>query len=92
MSTISEADLKELKTLIETQTKELDKKIDVKFDKVSETLNDLRVEIAALKTEVAGNNKRLDNIDFIMRTIFVGVVTAIILGVYKFLFSLFPNT
>jgi len=98
MSTITENDLKELKIHIENQLDELEKKVDTKLEKLDgkldrliEVVNNLRVDISALKTETNVNNKRLENNDFIIRTIFVGIVTAILLGVFKFLCPLFPN-
>ena len=98
MSTITENDLKELKIQIENQLDELEKKVDTKLEKLDgkldrliEVVNNLRVDIYAFKTEINVNNKRLENNDFIIRTIFVGVVTAILLNVFKFLFPLFPN-
>jgi len=87
MSTVTENDLKELKTLIENQGKELNQKL----ERITENINYLRVDIATLKSEVNNNNKRLDNIDFIIRTIFVGIVITLLLGVFKYLYPLIPN-
>lgn len=87
MSTVTEDDLKELKTVIENQGTEINQKL----DKLNGSVTDLRVDIATLKSEVSNNNKRLDNIDFIIRTIFVGVVSAILLGVFKYIYPLLPS-
>ncbi|ELR98149.1 hypothetical protein [Gloeocapsa sp. PCC 73106] len=156
MSTVTENDLKELKTFIDTQIKELDKKFenkldkfddkldeldkkfenkldkfdnkldeldkkfdnkldkfdnkldeldkkfdnkldkfDDKLDRILEGFNEFKVDITALKTELVANNKRLDNADFIIRSIFVGIVvtifTTFLIAVFKLILPLFPN-
>ncbi len=72
----------------------LSKDVDNKIDKLSENLhkeikqlsedvNNLRVEVANVKGELTGVNKRLDSLDFTNRTIFVAIVTALMAGLVK---------
>lgn len=91
MSTVTENDLKDLKTLIETKFE----KVEGKLEKINENINELKVDMSALKAEMTTNNKRLDNTDFIIRSVFVGIIvtisTSILIGVWKILLPLFPN-
>jgi murein lipoprotein len=63
-----------------------------KIDKLSEEVNNLRVDFANAKGELTGINKRLDNLEFTNRTIFVAIVTALLAGVVKLFFPNLPNT
>lgn len=80
MSSVSENDLKELKDLINS-----------KFEQVNEKLNDMRVDIATLKEgqnslnkridDISSSvNKRLDNLEFTNRGIFISVISGLILA------------
>ena len=84
MATFAENDLKELKDFIVGQFKEVNSKI----DKLSEEVNNLRVDLANVKGELTGVNKRLDNLEFTNRTIFVAIVAALMAGLVKLFF---PN-
>ncbi|MCZ8189393.1 MAG: hypothetical protein O9326_06550 [Microcystis sp. LE19-338.1B] len=84
MATFTENDLKELKDFIVGQFKEVNSKI----DKLSEEVNNLRVDLANVKGELTGVNKRLDNLEFTNRTIFVAIVAALMAGLVKLFF---PN-
>ena len=84
MATFTENDLKELKDFILGQFKEVNSKI----DKLSEEVNNLRVDLANVKGELTGVNKRLDNLEFTNRTIFVAIVAALMAGLVKLFF---PN-
>jgi hypothetical protein len=77
MSTVTDNDLKELRDLINS-----------KFEQVNDKLNDLKVEVAILKEGQNGINKRLDNLDFIARTVIGGVILALLAGLGKILY---PN-
>ncbi len=77
MSTVTDNDLRELKDLINS-----------KFEQVNEKLNDLKVGVAVLKEGQNGINKRLDNLDFIARTVIGGVILALLAGLSKILY---PN-
>ena len=55
MSTVTDNDLKDLKDLINS-----------KFEQVETKLNDMRVDIATIKSDVNGLGKRLDNLEFTM--------------------------
>lgn len=84
MSTVTDNDLRELKDLINSKFEQVDRK----FEQVNDKLNDLRVEIATLKEGQNGINKRLDNLDFIARTVIGGVILALLGGLAKILY---PN-
>ncbi|MBF2057754.1 MAG: hypothetical protein IGQ45_11195 [Cyanobacterium sp. T60_A2020_053] len=73
MSTVTDNDLRELKDLI--------KSLDDKF-------NDMRVDIATIKTDIVNINNRLDNINFIFRSVAVGVIVSLVVGLTK---VLYPN-
>ncbi|WP_017293137.1 hypothetical protein [Geminocystis herdmanii] len=84
MSTVTDNDLRELKDFINT-----------KFEQVNDKLNDLKVEVAILKEGQNGinkrlddTNKRIDNLDFIARTVIGGVILALLAGLGKILY---PN-
>ena len=84
MSAVTENDLKELKELINS-----------KFEQVNNNLNEIKIDIAILKEgqnainqRLDNTNKRIDNVDFINRSIFVSLLAGLILGLSKFLF---PN-
>jgi murein lipoprotein len=87
MATFTENDLKELKDFIVGQFKEVNNKI----DKLSEEVNNLRVDLANIKGELTGVNKRLDNLEFTNRTIFVAIVAALMAGLVKLFFPNFPT-
>lgn len=65
------------------EIKQLSKDFDGKVGKLSEDVNSLRVEVANVKGELTGVNKRLDSLDFTNRTIFVAIVTALMAGLVK---------
>jgi murein lipoprotein len=87
MATLTDNEIKELKDFISAQFKEVNGKI----DKLSEEVNDLRVDLANVKGELKGVNKRLDNIEFINRTIFVAIVAALMAGLVKLFFPSLPT-
>jgi murein lipoprotein len=87
MATLTDNEIKELKDFISEQFKEVNGKI----DKLSEEVNDLRVDLANVKGELTGVNKRLDNIEFTNRTIFVAIVAALMAGLVKLFFPSLPT-
>ena len=87
MATLTDNEIKELKDFISAQFKEVNGKI----DKLSEEVNDLRVDLANVKGELTGVNKRLDNIEFTNRTIFVAIVAALMAGLVKLFFPSLPT-
>ena len=87
MATFTENDLKELKDFIGGQFKEVNNRI----DKLSEEVNNLRVDLANIKGELTGMNKRLDNLEFTNRTIFVAIVAALMAGLVKLFFPNLPT-
>jgi murein lipoprotein len=87
MATLTDSEIKELKDFISEQFKEVNGKI----DKLSEEVNDLRVDLANVKGELTGVNKRLDNIEFTNRTIFVAIVAALMAGLVKLFLPNLPT-
>jgi Skp family chaperone for outer membrane proteins len=69
----------------------LDKKFEAKFDNLQKDVNDLKVGQAELSAEVKGINKRLDNQEFINRSVAVGFLLAFRTGIIKILFPNFLN-
>ncbi|NCO74789.1 MAG: hypothetical protein GW795_08875 [Cyanobacteria bacterium] len=102
MSTVTDNDLRELKDLINSKFEQVDRKIEQvnekidsrfeqvnsQFIQVNEKLNDMRVEIATVKSDVNGLGKRLDNLDFIARSVIGGIIIALLAGLSKILY---PN-
>jgi archaellum component FlaC len=91
MSTVTDNDLKELKDLINSKFEQVDRnfeKIDSKFEKVFEEFTAVKVEIATIKSDVNGLGKRLDNLEFIARSVIGGILVALLLGLTKILY---PN-
>ena len=96
MDTVTDSDLKELKNFISSQFEQTNEKfehiskkleqVDGKFEQANEKINDIRVDIATLKEGQNDINKRLDNLDFIARTVIGGVVLALIAGLTKLLY------
>jgi polyhydroxyalkanoate synthesis regulator phasin len=95
MSTITDNDLRELKDLINSKFEQVDRKfeqvnekIDSKFEKVFEEFTAVKVEIATIKSDVNGLGKRLDNLEFIARSMIIGILVTLVSAVIKFLY---PN-
>ncbi|MEB3312103.1 MAG: hypothetical protein VKJ02_17900 [Snowella sp.] len=87
MTTTFESDLKELLGEIKQQLHGIQK--DVTELKVSQT--EIRGDIKVLDEKITGIGKRLENQEFIGRSIFVGIIFALLVGAVKLLFSL-PNS
>lgn len=66
----------------------LDQKIDKKFDSLDGKIDKLSVEMAKIDGKLSGIDKRVENLEFIARTVGGGIVVALLLGLAKFLF---PN-
>ncbi|MGI0481071.1 hypothetical protein ACN4EE_09785 [Geminocystis sp. CENA526] len=73
---------------VQTEVNRLENKI----DKLSEDVNDIKTSVAKLDENQNGLNKRLENVEFINRSIFasilVGIVLTVVAGITKLLF---PN-
>ena len=83
MSTLTDNNLKELKDLItqlndpmETRFNQVDRKI----EKLTENVNEVKVEVATIKSDVNGLGKRLDNLEFTNRGIFLSVVSGLLIA------------
>ncbi len=91
MSTLTDNDLKELKDLIKAQNDKIDK-IDDKIDKLKDNINEqflqVKVSLAKLEEGQNGLGKRLENLEFIARSVIGGLILALLLGLTKLLF---PN-
>ncbi len=61
------------------------------FTKVDERFTKLEIEMAEVKTELKGMNKRLDSQEFLNRSVAIGVMVALSTGVVKLFFPNFPN-
>lgn len=88
MGTVTNNDLQELKDLINSKFEQVDhkfelvnEKIDSRFEQVDNKLNDMRVEIASIKGNQEGFSKRLDNLEFTNRGIFISVIGGLLLAV-----------
>jgi murein lipoprotein len=77
-----------MSTIIETDLKEVLNQINGKLDKLGDNVNELKVTAAKLEEGQNGINKRLDNLDFISRTVIGGVILALLAGLAKILY---PN-
>ncbi|MBF2057776.1 MAG: DUF4164 family protein [Cyanobacterium sp. T60_A2020_053] len=64
----------------------LDQKFEVKLDKLSNEVNQVKVDIAKVDEKVTGVGKRLDNLEFIARTVGAGIVVALLLALARYLF------
>jgi predicted nuclease with TOPRIM domain len=94
----------EVNQKIDKQFAEVNQKIDKQFaevnqklEKIDDRLNKLEVgqaelsgEIKALDEKISGIDKRLENQEFINRSIFVGLIVALVSGAVKLL-GFFPN-
>lgn len=69
MSIVTDNDLKELRDLINS-----------KFDSISKDINEIKVDVATIKSDVNGLGKRLDNLEFTNRGIFITVVIGLLLA------------
>ncbi len=70
---------------------EILKRIEDKLDKQSEEIGTIKVELAEVKTELKGINKRLDNQEFISRGVLIGLIVALLGGLAK-LFGFVANS
>ena len=84
-------------TPIETDLKDILTKIDNRLDRMENDLTEIKInqsetrgEIKVLDEKITGIGKRLENQEFIGRSIFVGVILALLAGVVK-LFGFPPN-
>jgi hypothetical protein len=70
--------------------------LDSRFEQVDNKLNDMRVEIASIKGNQKGNqegfSKRLDNLEFTNRGIFISVVSGLVIALINLIIKfLSPN-
>jgi murein lipoprotein len=102
MTTTTENDLKALKDFIGEQFKQVNgeinklggevNKLNGKIDKLDKGVNELRVDIASVKGELAGTHKRLENLEFTNRAIFVAIVAGLMAGLVQVFFASFPSS
>jgi murein lipoprotein len=78
--------IEDISNQVQTEVNRLENKI----DKLSEDVNDIKTSVAKLDENQNGLNKRLENVEFINRSIFasilVGIVLTIVAGITKLLF------
>jgi len=84
-------------TTIETDLKDILTKIDNRLDRMENDLTEIKInqsetrgEIKVLDEKITGIGKRLENQEFIGRSIFVGVILALLAGAVK-LFGFPPS-
>ena len=82
---------------IETDLKDILTKIDNRLDRMENDLTEIKInqsetrgEIKVLDEKITGIGKRLENQEFIGRSIFVGVILALLAGAVK-LFGFPPS-
>ena len=73
---------------LDNKIDEVRKEVNQKVDKLSEDVNELKGDVKALEKEVTGLGTRLENQEFLNRTITVALASAFFLSVTKLLF---PN-
>ena len=86
--------LKRIEDKMDSNQKETNEKfreLSQKLDKQSEKIGNIEVELAEVKTELKGINKRLDSQEFINRSVAIGVIVALTSGAIKLFFPNFPN-
>ncbi len=91
MTTVTENDLQRLEELINNKFGTLNQKVDevkANQEKMKDDITQIKIDIATLKEGQNGINKRLDNLDFIARTIIASVAVALLAGLAKILY---PN-
>lgn len=78
---------------IETNLADFLNKLDQKIDKlrdeigeIKDNVNDVKVSLAKLDEGQNGLNKRLDNLEFIIRAVIAGVIVSLVISLTKFLF------
>lgn len=91
-------------TTIETDLKEILAKFDQRFDRLEQRLDgmqkdltdvklsqaEIKGDIKALDEKVTGFGKRLENQEFLNRSVFAAIVVTILAGAARF-FGFFPN-
>lgn len=85
MSTVTEADIKELKDLINNR-----------FDKLSEDITDIKVKLAKIESKTDGLEKRVDDLNGrlnIMTIGFLSIVGVLVTGILGIIgkIAFFPN-
>jgi predicted nuclease with TOPRIM domain len=79
--------------IIEVNIADILLRLENKIDKLSEEIKETRLELNSkidkLDGKVSGLDKRVENLEFIARTVGGGVVVALLLGLAKFLFPTF---
>ncbi|MBD2395681.1 DUF4164 family protein [Cyanobacterium aponinum FACHB-4101] len=95
MNQIIEVNIAELLSRLETKIDSLDKKfenkldkLENKVDKLDEKIDHLSERMAGVEGKLDGFNKRIENLEFIARTVGGGIIVALLLGLTKILF---PN-
>lgn len=89
MTQIIEVSIAEVLSKLDAKIDKLDGKIDKLSDEIKETRLELNSKIDKLDGKVLGLDKRVENLEFIARTVGGDVVVALLLGLAKFLFPTF---
>jgi murein lipoprotein len=80
-----ESKFEQLEQKFESKFEQLERK----FDKQDEKINGLSNKVSEIKGELTGVNKRLENLEFISRTVGGAIIVTVLLGIAKFLFPSF---
>ncbi len=83
--------LETLEKNFDTKLENLETNVNTKLETIQKDLTDLKVEMAEVKTELKGVNKRIDSQEFLNRSIAIGVIVALTSGVIKLFFPNFLN-
>ena len=71
---------------IEVSLTEILAKIDGRLEKIDDKLQHVEISIEKLNEKVDGIGKRLVNLEFVYRSISVGIIGAILLAIFRYLF------
>ncbi len=86
--------LTRLEQKIDNNQKEINQRfeeVNQRFDTLQKDVHDLKVGQAKLEENLTGINKRLDNQEFINRSVGVGIVVALVTGIVKLFFPNLPS-
>lgn len=88
MNQTIEVNIADILLRIEAKIEKLDDKSDQISKELSDFKTDIKTDISRLDEKVTGVSKRLDNLEFIARTVGGAIIIALLLALARFLF---PN-
>ena len=81
-------EVKRMNQIIEVNIADVLIRLEGKIDKLDEKINKLSNDVAKLNGEISGLNKRVENLEFIARTVGGAIIIALLLALARYLF---PN-